>query len=209
MTEVVSSLNIFVDNENALGGQGDDVLVDIGNAGINAGDGQFLRLTLESFNMYKNFYSVNEYNNVINVNTNLAAANDLTLDKKNYKTVGDIVTNLASKIIVKLNADATNAGAFEATTTVPNSNTTMDDTDDRIIKVVLTFKNGGNATAHGITSCVIQSQSVFGESAYLLGGDIITDAADVATQSYNVTIATNTITIQGKYPAQRSTEEHV
>ena len=70
MTEVVSSLNVFVDNENALGGQGDDVLVDIGNSGINAGDGQFLRLTLESFNMYKNFYGVNDYNNVINVNTN-------------------------------------------------------------------------------------------------------------------------------------------
>ena len=209
MTEVVSSLNVFVDNENALGGQGDNVLVDIGNSGINAGDGQFLRLTLESFNCYKNFYGVNDYNSVVNVNTNLAAANDIALDAKNYKTIGDIATNFATKLIAKLNADATNAGAFEATTVEPSSNVTIDDTGDRIINLILTFKNGGNATAHGITSCVIQTQSVFGESAYLLGSDIITDAADAVTQSFNVTLATNTITIQGKYPAQRNTEEHV
>jgi hypothetical protein len=119
------------------------------------------------------------------------------------------ILNLNFKLIAKLDADATNAGGFEATTVEPSSNTTINDTSDRIIKILLTFKNGGAATAHGITSCVIQSQSVFGESAYLLGGDIITDPADVATQSFNVTIAANTITIQGKYPAQRSTEEHV
>ena len=128
MTEVVSSLNVFVDNENALAGKGDDVLVDIGNAGINAGDGQFLRLTLESFNMYKNFYSVNEYNNVLNVKTDLADANDVTLEKQNYKTIGDIAINLAEKLKLKLNNDATNGGGFTATTVQPPTNNTSGST---------------------------------------------------------------------------------
>lgn len=209
MTEVVSSLNVFVDNENALSGVGDDVLVDIGNAGITAVDGQFLRISLESFNMYKNFYSVNEYNNVINVKTNLAAADDVTLDKKNYKTIGDISLNFAAKLIEKLNNDTTNPGQFEVTISFPSSNTTIDDTSNRIIKLLLTNKDNGNPSAHGISSCVIQSQSAYGESAYLLGGDIVTDASDVTTESFNVTVDPNTITIEGKYPAQRSTEEHV
>ena len=133
MTEVVSSLNIFVDNENALRGRGDDVLIDIGNAGLNCSDGQFLRLTLESFNMYNNFYTVNEYNNVININTNLADENDVSLDAKNYKTIGDIAKNLGEKLRLKLNYDATNPGAFRITETFPSANVTMDDTGDRII----------------------------------------------------------------------------
>ena len=199
--EVVNSLNVFVDNENALGGAGDDVLVDIGNSGVTAGDGQFLRLSLESFNMYKNFYSVNEYNSAINVHTNVAAANDIVLDAKNYKTIGDIAQNFAEKLKAKLDADA--SGAFAITTVEPASADAIDDTGDRLLKIVLT------KSSHGISSCVVQCRSVNGESAYLLGGDIITSASDLTTQSFNVTIATNTITIQGKYPAQRSTEEHV
>ena len=205
--EVVNSMNIFVDSENALTGRGDNFLVDIGHAGINVSDGQFLRVTLESFNMYKNFYGVNQYNNVIHVNTNLAPASHITLTKQNYKNIGDIATNFAVNLIEKLNADATNTGAFVATV-LPASTIDIDGTGDRIIDLGLTFENNGAATAHGISSCVIQCQSVFGESAYLLGADIVTDT-DLASQSFTVTIDTNTITIRGKYPAQRSTEEHV
>ena len=207
--EVVNSMNIFVDSENALTGKGDNFLIDIGHSGINASEGQFIRLTLESFNMYKNFYGVNQYNNVVHVNTNLAVASDITLTKQNYKTVGDIATNFASKLIAKLNADATNAGGFVATTVEPAGAAAIDDTGDRIINMVLEFQNGGAATAHGIASCVIQCRSVFGESAYLLGADIVTDVLDTASRSFTVTIAANTITVKGKYPAQRSTEEHV
>jgi len=206
--EVVNSMNIFVDSENALRGRGDNFLVDIGHAGINVSDGQFLRVTLESFNMYKNFYGVNQYNNVIHVNTNLAPASHITLTKQNYKNIGDIATNFAVKLIEKLNADATNTGAFVATV-LPATTIDIDGTGDRIIDLGLTFENNGAATAHGILSCVIKCQSVFGESAYLLGADIVTDVTDLASQSFTVTIETNTITITGKYPAQRSTEEHV
>ena len=49
------------------------------------------------------------------MNTNLAPASHITLTKQNYKNIGDIATNFAVNLIEKLNADATNTGAFVAT----------------------------------------------------------------------------------------------
>lgn len=206
--QIVNSYNIFVDSDNSLTGNGTEFQVSVANAGVSCTEGQQIRCSLMSFNMYKNFYNVNENNNSLVVRTNIGATT-ITLTEKNYKTIGDIAVDLANKLITPLSADAPNTGSFEATTIEPSTNTTMDDTSNRIINIVLTFKNAGVATAHGLSSCILQSFSSVGDSAILLGGDRIEDPADTSTSSFNVSVATNTITITGKYPAQRSTDEHI
>lgn len=208
MEQVINSYNIFVDSDNSLTGNGTEFQVSVANSGVNCAEGQQLRVSLMSFNMYKNFYSVNEYNNSVVVRTDVGATT-ITLAEKNYKTIGDIALELANKCIVALDADAPNPGGFVATSVSPSTNTTIDDTSDRIITIVLTYENGGTPTAHGLSSCILQSFSSVGDSAILLGGDRIEDPADTTTSSYSVAVATNTITITGKYPAQRSTEEHI
>lgn len=209
MTEqIINSYNLFVDSDNSLTGNGTEFQVSVANAGVNCGEGQQIRVSLMSFNMYKNFYAVNENNNEVVVRTDIGSTT-INITPKNYKTIGDIATDLANKCITALDADAPNVGAFEATTISPSTNTTIDDTSDRIINIVLTFKNGGVATAHGLSSCILQCFSSVSDSAILLGGDRIEDPADTTTSSLDVVVATNTITITGKYPAQRSTEEHI
>jgi hypothetical protein len=209
MTEqIINSYNLFVDSDNSLTGTGTEFQVSVGNAGVNCAEGQMIRVSLMSFNMYKNFYAVNPYNNELVVRTDIGATT-INLTEKNYKTIGDIATDLANKVKTALDADAPNVGAFEITSVAPTTNTTIDDTSDRIISILLTFKNGGSATAHGLSSCILQSFSSVGDSAILLGGNRIEDPADTTTSSYNVVVATNTITITGYYPAQRSTEEHI
>ena len=147
--QIVNSYNIFVDSDNSLTGNGTEFQVSVANAGVNCAEGQQIRCSLMSFNMYKNFYNVNENNNSLVVRTNIGATT-ITLTEKNYKTIGDIAVDLATKLITPLSADAPNTGSFEATTIEPSTNTTMDDTSNRIINIVLTFKNAGSATAHGL-----------------------------------------------------------
>ena len=63
MSEVISDFNLYVDSQDIQSGRGDDFRVNLGSAGIQAGDGQYIKLSLQSFNMYKNFYNVNTNNN--------------------------------------------------------------------------------------------------------------------------------------------------
>ena len=207
--QTVSSYNMFVDSDNALVGRGDDFLVQVGNAGIHCGDHQFIRVSLETFNMYKNFYGVNMNNNTVNVNTNLAAAGDISLTSQNYKSVGDIAQEFATQLASKLLADKGNAGAWVSTATTPALGLAQDSTTNKIISVTLEYRVNGLAAAHGITSCVLQCKNADGDSAYLLGGDRADPSDGAFAQSFEVLIATNTITVTGRYPAQRTTEEHV
>ena len=199
--EVISDFNLFVDSQDLQSGRGDDFRVNLGSAGIQAGDGQFIKLTLQSFNMYKNHYNVNANNNLFTISgvitTGLVAfSGTATIPVKNYKTIGDIATAFSSSLATALGTLITGTATVSAV--VPDPTLNMDDTSDRIIGFTIT-------TDVNLTSLAITCYK--GNDSYaLLGVDEIISPA--TTSSFTVTGATTTWAVAGKYPAQRSTEEH-
>ena len=86
----------------------------------------------------------------------------------------------------------------------------MSSTDDRLLDITLTAKNiGGTTTAHGITDLQIQCLEAEGESSVILGGNRQDNSADTTFSSLKITIATNTIRVQGYYPMQRLSDPYV
>ena len=96
--QVVNSYNLFIDSAKDVGGaagKGDSFSLQLGADSIQAQDGQFLRLTLQEFSMYTNFYMVN-INNCRFRLTDDAAATELLLTQQNYKNVADVAANFAT-----------------------------------------------------------------------------------------------------------------
>jgi len=200
--EVLNSFNLYVDSEELTNGRGDDFVVPLANAGITAGDGQFIRLSMESFNCYKNFYNVNANNNKFRWFQNGGStAYSFTIPSKNYKTIGDIATAFftafsASFVVV-------NGGTSVPSLVLPATTELMDDTSDRIWSATIT-------NSFSTTAIVLQAYSGDGESYALCGGDRVDDLTDNTTQTFVLTRTSGTVyTITSRYPAQRSTEEHL
>lgn len=218
--EIVNSFNIFVDSEKSslVGDQqskGDDVHVHFEGQTIEAGDGENIRLSLLNFTMFNNTYMVNINNSRFNVRgssgTHLAFNNVVNIDRKNYVNLKDIATSFATNLGTYLASKST-ATTFENTTILPSS-TTMSATDDRLLDITLTSKNGaGSTVAHGITDLKIQCLEADGESSVILGGNRQDDATDVAFSSFKITGLTagaTTIRVQGYYPMQRLSDPYV
>jgi len=70
-TEVVKSYNIYVDTERYLNNtsDGDSIMLSLNQTPITCKDNQFIRLTLQSFSMYKSFTNINANNNVFRLTT--------------------------------------------------------------------------------------------------------------------------------------------
>lgn len=212
--EVVSSYNLFIDSDNALSGKGDEFVVQVANAGMLAGDGQFIRINLESFNMFKNFYNINENNQDFTLRTDASTTYDLSIPAKNYKTIGDIANEWAELIRGALQTDSGVVATLGAIT--PADTELMDDTSDRIMSVVINFASahpysvGGEIAGDVLAFPKVQCYEDVGDSYALFGGDRIKDLTDEATNSMITTwLSATSIKITGKYPAQRTTEEHI
>jgi len=215
--EVVNSFNIFIDSEkSSLVGdkqsEGDDVHIHFEGQTIEAGDGENIRLSLLNFTMFNNTYMVNINNSRFNVRgvsgTNPSFLDVVDIDRKNYANLKDIATSFATNLGTYL-ATKSAAVSFENTTVLPNS-TTMSATDDRLLDITLTAKNGGGATiAHGITDLKIQCLESLGDSYTILGANRQDDSTDTAFSSLKITIATNTIRVQGYFPMQRLSDPYV
>jgi len=198
--EVVSSFNLFVDSDTNLSGKGDDLLVNMASAGLQAGEGQFVRLNLESFNMFKNFYNVNTNNNSFRLVINGSSTATFVIPPKNYKTIGDIATAWSTACATAIVSIL--GGTSTVSLLLPDNTLQMDDTSDRIISA--TFTNSASST-----SIIVQCIQADGDSYALIGGDrLIT--TDLVTSSMSITRTSATVyVISGKYPAQRMTDEHV
>ena len=200
--EIINDFNLFVDSENLQSGKGDDFRVNLGSAGITAKDGQFIRLTLQSFNMYKNFYNVNPNNNQFTVagvltSGTVAFSGVYNITPKNYKTIGDLATAFSANVSTALVALTGGTAVVSAITPDPTLN--MDDTTDRIISFNVVLQNACD-------SIVIQTFK--GNDCYALLG---TNELDTGSTSSSLTITKNSTTdytFSGQYPGQRSTEEH-
>lgn len=207
---LLSSKLLFIDSDYNVNGQGDEFDIDLPPTAIQAGDRQFIRLILQEFHGYKNFYNVNNNNNTLRSNINAGGFNDVVITPGNYETYYEIADNLADQLVSAL----TTAGlTYTKGTILPAANKIPTSTTDRILSITLI--NGGTAA----TSFVLQAREIIGTSATnsfsdayaLLGCKKVTSASDIDTQSFTVTIngVTGDITIVGSYPMQRSTAEHV
>ena len=113
MTHIIHSRNMFIDTSTGSG-KGDEFNLELGANQISAGDGQFLRATLVSFNMYNNIYPVNSTNNQFRVVSRYGPASDVsqflgisTLNSyppKTYKTCGEIALAFAQSVQAQVQA---------------------------------------------------------------------------------------------------------
>ena len=135
----------------------------------------------------------------------------VNIDRKNYLNLKDLATSFATNLGTYL-ATKSAATTFENTTILPSS-TTMSATDNRLLDITLTAKNGSNSTiAHGITDLKIQCLEAEGESNVILGGNRQDVSTDTTFNSFKITgIATGatTIRVQGFFPMQRLSDPYV
>jgi hypothetical protein len=218
--EIVNSFNIFIDTEkSSLVGdrtsQGDDVKIHFEGQTIEAKDGELIRISLLNFTMFNNTYMVNQNNGRFNLRGSDGTAFNQTINiaYKNYLNLKDLATAFATSVAEELKTQ-TVASSFELTSIAPAS-LTMGSTDDRLLEITLTAKNGSGSTiAHGLTELHIQMPESVGDSYCLLGGlrqDDTTDAdfdSLIITEESLVSGAT-TIKIQGYFPMQRLTDPYV
>lgn len=215
--QVVNSFNIFIDSEkSSLVGdrqsEGDDVHIHFAGQTIEAGDGEFIKLSLLNFTMFNNTYMVNINNSRFNVRgasgTHPSFLDVVNIDRKNYGNLKDIATSFATNLGTYL-ATKSAANSFENTIILPNT-TSMSATDNRLLDITLTAKNASSVTiAHGITSLKIQCLEAEGDSYTILGGNRQDDSTDTTFDSLKITIATNTIRVQGFFPMQRLSDPYV
>lgn len=200
--ETISSFNLFIDSDNIAIGKGDNFNVALNSAGVQAGDGQFIRLSLQSFNCYKNWYDINTNNNKFRFYVDGGSVNYFYIPPKNYKTIGDVSTAFWTAFTTAW--VALKGGTSVASLVKPDVAELMDDTSDRIISATIT-----NSVSS--TSIVIQACEIDGDGYAILGVDRVEGASpDTTSQSFNYTRTSGTVySFVGKYPAQRSSEEHI
>ena len=224
---IVNTFNLFLDSENssAIGhghSKGDDVHVHLEGNSVEAMDGEIIRLSLTNFTMFNNLYHIDNTNNRIRLRTSGSGShsNDqiIRLTRKNYKTYNDIVDDFAAVLGTALVAEAVSSGATTVTqfaaSGVKPTGSAVNVTGDRIMEFVLTAKNsGGTSVNHNLTQagndgCIIQCERSAGESYQILGGKRL-DETSTSFQSFDVTVAAQTITVKGFFPMQRMSDPYV
>ena len=218
--EIVNSFNIFIDTEkSSLVGdrtsQGDDVKIHFEGQTIEAKDGELIRISLLNFTMFNNTYMVNQNNGRFNVRgTDGVAFNQtVSIAHKNYLNLKDLATAFAQALATELTSQ-TVAASFELTSIAP-ATLTMGSTDDRLLDITLTAKNGAGSTiAHGLTQLHIQIPESVGDAYCLLGGLRQDDTTDTGFNSLIVTAdsiaaGATTVKIRGYFPMQRLTDPYV
>ena len=220
-TEVVKSYNIYVDTERSLNStsDGDNITLSLNQTPITCQDNQYIRLTLQSFSMYKSFTNINANNNIFKLTTEGGAGTPVPvkgkayyLPSKDYPSRFSLARQFANTLA---NALATASGVALATSTVSAANISppRDGATDNIIKFKISF-NG----QHGLTKVLVRTLVEDGDSFELLGTNRIRkyqSGTDLATweaiNSLNVDLTTdpNSITVSCPYNCQLSSQQNV
>ena len=116
---LVKSFNLFLDSDmpHDIGtSTGDSFDVHMNDVNIDSAQGQFIRLTLTSFSMFKNFPNINQYNSKFVVRSN-GKAQVCDLDHTNYQYYGELMNDFAIQVERALKAnDNTNAANINLVT---------------------------------------------------------------------------------------------
>ena len=213
--EVVNSYNFYIDTERYIpsGQKGDNTSFSLNQTPITCAANQFIRLTLQSFSMYKSFTNVNPNNNILRLaGTSGAGAISaiVPLTCQDYPVGNDLANEFATKLADAL---ATATGVALAAIPIPANQLFPQTTGptDNIISFRIDF-----AAPHGITNLLIQTFVSDGDCFELLGTDRLYDG-DVTGQSVaSVDLApasaptpANSLIVQCKYNLQLSTQQNV
>ena len=220
MTSIVKQKLVFLDSD-AVSLEGDDLHVNFPSGQITAGDGQFLRISLQSFSMIKNFYNINSTNNTmaLKVPGSGKIFVPVSMTVGNYATYYEIVENFAQKLGDLIAVELTGLGTVTVGSIKPEQHKTSADTGDRIMTATITFQNAHNLSANEL---VIQSrdyqtsgsstQMDQSDSYEIFGTKRITDPLDVTTSSLNINVGASgskTVVITGYFPMQRFSQTDV
>lgn len=221
MEQITNSYNLFIDSSrgHTANSKGDDILINLQDSGVHAGEGEIIRMNLENFSMAKVFSDVNANNNQIQLRvfdgTNFTTQ-QISITPKNYSSVFALATELKGKMMTALNkvgytpaSGATPAvpGIFGNVTlkTMINPTSASADTDN-VIKFSLSY-DGTSLPAN--SKIYFQMFSEESDSYILLGGNRIQGpkSNNSTAESITVTIdpTAQDITFAFLYPAQRST----
>jgi len=222
---IVESYNLFLNSDDGKD-NGQNYDFQLGNNSINTrGQGQFIRLSLMNFNMYKNWTNVNPVNHGIVLRTNTGNTNfPIILNDYNYATIRDIATNLSASFKAVVDGGGFGYGATTITDILPPAGSGLSGTTDNLIGFTLNTTNPHGITAPDLLNGNYALQSVIdpanlpggipagveagGDSGLLLGIDR-TPASFLGT-SFTIDISNpNKIVVLGQYPAQRFTEPNV
>ena len=214
--KVLDTHSLFIDtsaaNKESLS-KGDDFELHLNTQSIDADRGQFIRLTLNEFAMYKTFTNVNSNNSafVTVSDSGTVTTGKHSLTHQNYDTIHDIATDFANKVGAIVVADSTNASVngFVVSNLKPDATTGINGTTDNIISFRITTQATGVDAAHGLSSFLIQFFEEEGDTFALLGGNRIYGSTPSAENSLTTVILTNTLDFTCFYPAQRSTTSHI
>jgi len=227
-TEVVNSYNVYIDSERNISqtSNGEDIMLALSQTPITCADNQFIRLTLQSFSMYKSFTNVNTNNNLFRINGDFGAGGApapaqsdfaVFLADGDYETRNALANEFATQLSGAL-AYASGVALAATPITLPESvatagvNPPTAGTTDNIINFVINF-----SAAHQITNLTIQFKIEDGDIFELLGGDRIypTDPATISSIFLDLAPdfgsgADNTkILVRCKYNCQLSTQQNV
>ena len=174
---------------------------------LTCGAGEMTKLSLTQFSCFRNFYYINQYNNLVNIsythgNNNYFAP--VLLTPGDYDTIEDIAAEFTTQLVARFRAQV-NVNFSPNNTQKPAA----DDEPPRLRKYGVTL----TAAGHGITNLKIQTRQYgantlfggstqFGDSYCILGSKRI-GAEDVTANSFAITYpSVNTISIAGFYPMQ-------
>jgi hypothetical protein len=217
---IVRSHNILIDTDrgepSSTAVKGDKFEIDLNSEGIHLDEGQYIRLTLNNFEMYKTWTNVNDNNRL----TELFIGEDvggqtvyekrlLALDPKNYEFINDIAVEFSNKFKNVIDTEYGISGVISAVT--PDSTAGLNGTTDNIISFVYTATLSG---AIDLTAIYGRCPEGIGDAYALLGCNRGRSSDPDNTKSYDITITTNSasslvLTVSMYYPAQRSTTSSI
>ena len=114
MEQILNSYNIFVDSSHAVSSnsQGDNFHINLQDAGVHAGEGQIIRLTLNNFSMNKTWFDVNATNSSFVVKTNLNPSGvEYNLTHQNLTDLTELAENFQGAVLNAINDQSAIKGA--------------------------------------------------------------------------------------------------
>ena len=219
---LVKSFNLFLDSDmpHDIGSStGDSFDVQMNDVNIDSAQGQFIRLNLTSFSMFKNFPNINQYNSKFVVRSSPGGVDSETqreLTHTNYETYGDLMTDFANKVVEGLQTnDPAHTISLVANSVKPDTTKRPGSTTSRIGEFQVTYPNH-NASVNNDIRIQFYEHFLDGTNSdiyALLGGDRIRKTfatADDSPSSIQVTVVdANTLKFTCKYPMQLYTEQFV
>ena len=217
-TEVVNSFNIFVDSERWLtsSSNGNSIDLPLSQTPISCASNQYIRLTLQSFSMYKSWTNVNANNktyrltcaDVFPAGTNAPlSAQAISLNEQNYENYYELALDFANSLATELTAYTGVVATPLLTSIAPDNNVSLEGTSNNVISFEIDMASPVAWTNPVILQMFVADGDIF----ELLGGNRIRDPANLATPSIQVVAVggSTKVNVQCYYNAQLSTQQNV